>query len=99
MIKGTTPTHTFNIPFDTSLIDEVRVVYSQNDTPLLTKTTEDCIMVEQTISVTLTQEDTFLFDNKPVDIQLRVLTKAGEALASVPERVGIVRCLEDGVVI
>lgn len=99
MIVGTTPTHTFNIPFDTSLISKVRVVYSQNDKKVLTKTEEDCILENKTVSVTLTQSDTFKFDHKsPVEIQLRLLTNTGIVLGSVPKKIGVTKCLETEVI-
>lgn len=98
MIRGTTPTHTFNIPFDTSMVKEVKVIYAQNDAVVLEKNTVDCTLDAQSISVTLTQEDTFLFDcKKAVEIQIRVLTLGGEALTSVPKKVGVSKCLDDEV--
>lgn len=99
MIKGTTPTHIFNIPFDTSQIAEVRVLYAQNNKLILTKTTTDVEMEYRKIKVTLTQEDTFLFDTTAVEIQVRVLTNEGVALSSVPQKVGVCKCLEDEVLV
>lgn len=98
MIKGTTPTHVFTIPFDTSSINKVRVIYAQNEEILFVKETEDCVVKDNTIEVTLTQTNTLLFDHKkPAEIQLRILTKAGDALASVVERVGVGKLLENEV--
>ena len=37
MIQGTTPTHTFTIPFDVSLIKELKVVYAQQGEIVLEK--------------------------------------------------------------
>ena len=100
MIRGTTPTHTFNIPFDTSMVKEVKVTYAQDDTVVLEKRTSDCELDGQRIIVTLTQEDTFLFDcKKAVEIQIRVLTVGGDALGSVPEKVGVSKCLDDEVLV
>ena len=64
MIQGTTPTHTFNIPFDTSMVKEVKILYAQDDVKILEKKNGDCTLTGQSISVTLTQEGTFLFDRK-----------------------------------
>lgn len=98
MIRGTTPTHTFNIPFDTSAVNEVKIIYAQDDEVVLEKRTEDCALEGQTISVTLTQDDTFRFDcKKAVEIQVRVLTAGGNALTSVPVKVGVSKCLDDEV--
>lgn len=100
MIIGTTPKHTFNIPFDTSLISKVRVLYSQDDVLVLTKKHEDCVIENNTVTVELTQEDTFKLDHtKDVEIQLRVLTTGNDAIASIPKKVGIVKCLETEVLV
>lgn len=88
--------HTFTLPFDTSLIRQVRVLYAQNDTLVLVKETEDCKLDGKTITVTLTQKDTLLFDqNDKAEIQLRVLTTAGQALASHPKEEYVYKLLED----
>ena len=98
MIIGTTPTHIFNIPFDTSLVDEVKITYAQEDEIVLIKGTSDCVLDTTTIKVTLSQKDTFLFDSKKsVQVQLRILTKSGEALASVVEHIGVSKCLDNEV--
>ena len=98
MIRGTTPTHTFKIPFDTNSISEVRVIYAQDDVVIFTKTEDDCVLEGDSIIVTLTQEDTFKFNHKrSVQIQLRVLTAKGEVLSSVIENVGVSKCLDDEV--
>jgi hypothetical protein len=98
MIRGTTPTHIFNIPFDTSLVDEVKITYAQDDIVLFSKTKDDCILEDNTVKVTLTQEDTFKFKHtKPVQIQIRILTVNGEAFASIVEKVGVSKCLDDEV--
>ena len=100
MIRGTTPTHTFNIPFDTSLVDEVKITYAQEDEIVLVKGTPDCILDTNTIKVTLSQDDTFKFDcKKSVQVQLRILTKSGEALASVVENIGVSKCLDNEVLV
>lgn len=99
MIKGTTPTHVFEVEFNTALIQEIHIIYKQGDNVVLTKTTKDCTIGEGVISVKLTQEDTFEFqENAPVKIQVRVLVEGGQVLSSVPIAVGVVECLEDGVI-
>ena len=85
MIRGTTPTHTFIIPLDTSMIAEVMVIYAQDDQEVFHKDTYDCEMDGNEISVKLTQEETLMFNPlRNVQIQLRLLTTGGEALACIP---------------
>lgn len=99
MIRGTTPTHTWELPFDVSLIAEARVLYAQDGKLLLKKTTEDCIMEGKTLKVTLSQEDTLNFDDKKnVEIQLRVLTTDRKSLATTPVKKDIGEVLDDEVI-
>ena len=95
MIRGTTPTHVFTIPFDASLLSSARVVYKQGNKEILRKETEAFKMEGFQLSVTLTQEETLLFDDKAsVKFQLRVRTKAGKALATPPMIVSVEECLD-----
>ena len=99
MIRGTTPTLEFSIPFDTSEIAEAFVTLSQNDTVIVDKPLEDCKCDAQKLSVRLTQEDTLkLSCDCNTDIQIRIRTKAGDALASDIARVNTDRILKDGVI-
>ena len=96
MIRGTTPLHTFTIPFDTGLIDKVRVIYSQNGQPVLKR--DNCTPAGNLIKVKLTQEDTLSFTaSYPVDIQVRVVLHDGEALVSSINKVSVEKCLENEV--
>lgn len=98
MIRGTTPVHTFTIPFDTGNVESAKVIYTQGDEQILCKKTTECSMSGNTISVMLTQEETFLFDcSKHCKVQLRVLTKDGVALASHIVTVNVHTCLDDEV--
>ena len=83
MIQGTTPTHRFTIPFDAAVISKVRVTYAQREKVLLTKDETECSLDGNVIELKLTQEETLLFDEfSSVQVQVRVLTTAGDALAS-----------------
>lgn len=83
MIRGTTPTHIFNLPIETEKIKKVRVTYAQNDRILVVKTENDVALTPTAIRLTLKQEDTLRFAaNMPVYIQLKVLTIGDLVLAS-----------------
>lgn len=98
MTRGTTPTHTFTIPFDVSLVQKAMVVYSQNDIEVFRKESSECQMNGNEISVTLTQEDTLRLDCKHlVQVQLRVLTTDNKALASKITLMNVQKCLNDEV--
>ena len=82
-MRGTTPLHLFKLPFDTSLVKSVKIIYSHDQTPVLVKETAHCTLDGNRITVKLTQEETFLFENNwLVEIQLRVLMENGDALRS-----------------
>lgn len=98
MKRGTTPTHTFTLPFDVSTIKKVRILYAQAGTVRLTKETGDVFMDGRAISVTLTQEDTLaLTSGNVVDIQIRVLTQGDDSLVSDIVQVYVERLLENEV--
>lgn len=100
MIRGTTPTHIFTLSMDTSLLKCIRIVYSQGDETILVKETADCTIDGNTISVALTQEETFLFDCKKLAlIQIRALTLAGEVLATPIMKVEVEKCLDSEVIV
>lgn len=98
MIRGTTPTHTFELPFDSDMVSKARVLYAQNGIIVLTKDNEECLREGSCISVKLTQKDTLKFDcNYPVEVQIRVLLDNEEALASTVIKVSVGKCLENEV--
>ena len=98
MIRGTTPTHIFTIPFDTALIADLRISYAQCGKEVVVKTKEDATLDGQTITVKLTQEETFNFDcSKRVFVQVRVLTLGGEAVSSEVMMVSVEQCLNNEV--
>lgn len=95
MRLGTTPKHTFTFPFETSFIKELKITYAQNKKTVLEKYLDDCEVDETSVSVYLTQEETFLFvENVNVEVQARVLTTAGDVLASNIRIVTAERCLD-----
>ena len=98
MRRGTTPTHTFHLPFDADMDSKVRIIYAQNDEPVFTKETADCTMKDMSITTKLMQEETLMLDQrKNVQIQLRVITTTGDAMASNVITKGVLELLEDEV--
>jgi archaellum component FlaF (FlaF/FlaG flagellin family) len=76
MYRVTTPTHTFNLPFETSLIDKLILTYKQNGKTIIEKTEADVEMDGTKVSVTFTQQETALFKADIAKVQMRV--KSGE---------------------
>lgn len=83
MIRGTTPTLNFTLPFDTREIEKAFVTICQNGKIAIDKSIEQCSYSGNTLTTTLTQEETLSLEcGKYVSIQVRVKTKTGTALAS-----------------
>lgn len=83
MIRGTTATHVFKLPFSVDFIKTLKIVYGQNDKEIFHKKTESCILSGNVATVRLTQRDTFKFnDEQKVQVQVRCLTKNDDALVS-----------------
>lgn len=98
LARGSTPTHAFGIPVDTSKVVEVMVVYAQDNVEVFHKTKEDCKLDGTTISVRLDQEDTLRFDHKKnVQIQLKILLDDDVVLISRIHVVSVQQCLNDEV--
>lgn len=98
MIRGTTPTHIFQIPFNADTLKEVRISYAQCDEVIVEKRTEDCTFDADTITVKLTQDETLKFSHgKTADIQLRVKLLDGNVLATRTMRVDVGEILNDEV--
>lgn len=98
MIRGTTPTLYFEMPFDTSLIDYGYITFSQNRTQVLDRELSTCTMNGTKISMELSQEETLKLRAKICEIQIRLKTKNGEVLASNIMRTLVDRILKDGVI-
>ncbi len=106
MIRATTPTHTFdfgtkfNLPVELS---KVLISYYQNGSQVLEKEKSDLswsVGRDQSLvgSVTLTQAETKLFSPLyDVEIQVRVLTSEGDALAGPIVRRKVFDVLDDEV--
>ena len=96
MIRGTTPTHTFQIPFNTSLLKEIRITYAQSNSLVLEKTTHDCRLDGMNITVKLSQEETMSFsEDRCADLQLRVMLNDGNVLATPVMRIDVGTLLKE----
>ena len=81
--RVTTPTNRFRFPIDPANFELIRIYYGQKKNILFVKNKEDCVIDEYLVKVTLTQEETKLFDSRyPVKVQVRGLTYTGKAVAS-----------------
>jgi hypothetical protein len=99
MIRGTTPTLEFIIPFDTGILAEAFVTLSQRGNIVIDKALDDCHCNDKKLSVRLTQEETLKLECDCItEIQIRARTQEGEAVASNIIKVHTERILKDGVI-
>lgn len=85
MRQGTTPTHTFQLPVDADTLKQVKIIYVQCGKQVLAKYKKDCTSEGKTVRVTLSQEETFMFECcYPAQVLVRALTADGLAPASKP---------------
>ena len=73
-IRGTTPIHSFTLPFKTSVLKQVTITYVQRNEVLVKKTLEDCSCDGNTISIILTQHETLRFEpGKIAKVQIKAV--------------------------
>lgn len=98
MRRGTTPTHIFTLPFDVSIVTDVRVIYSQEKVVKIRKGIEECSMEGNDITLKLTREETMkLNSSKLVNIQLEIWTPGNDVMVSDPILKSIDECFDDEV--
>lgn len=97
MIRGTTPTLRFSLPFDGSLLSKLYITAAQNDKVVFEKALSDCVLSGAQVTCKLTQADTLaLDDSEPTEIQVRCKTVNGDAPASHIFVCNTERILKDG---
>ena len=97
MIRGTTPQLKFTLPFSTELIREAYITFAHKRNVVLEKDLNACILEGEKIILNMTQNDTLALPSESsVEIQIRVLTKGNDALASNIMNVAVSRILKDG---
>lgn len=83
IMQGTTPVFSFTLPFESAQVEKFFLTFRQGKETVVEKKLSDCTTEEYGLSVTLSQEDTFLFQSgSPVLMQVRLTDKAGAAFAS-----------------
>lgn len=103
MTRGTTPTISFNLPFDVSNLAvyyiTVSQIFGRSKKQVLDFDAEDCSSSGRRIEVELSQEDTLaLTEENPVLVQLRARSTEGKAYASKEFRTTVDGILKDGVI-
>lgn len=98
MRQGTTPTLQITVNnIDLADMEHIYVVFEQNGN-LLKKSMTDLKVENNVISVLLTQEETLSFKNGNCNIQLRMITYDGIAMASPIKTINVYSVLNKEVI-
>lgn len=96
MTRGTTPTLNFTLPFNCSDMTDCNIAFSQIGGIRLEKELSDCTQNEKVLSLTLTEEETLIFDSTyPLEIQIRC-DCGGTKMASNIIKTYVGRILKEG---
>lgn len=99
IIRGTTPTLEFALPFPAEELVEAYVTICQLGAVVIDKPLTECQCEERKLVVTLTQEETLKLDCDCLsEIQIRAKTVGGEAIASNIIQTSTGRILKDGII-
>lgn len=109
MRRGTTPTLTFTTPYAADLIESGYITFNQRGSTVLDVPLSDpsVTIADESISITLTQEQTLSFDQNvatsdwmnakaAATVQIRAVLTSGKAVASNIVQVPICAILKDG---
>lgn len=103
MIRGTTPTLLYTLPFSASMIKSAEITIEYVDDlkkVLIKKSLEDCVLGEKSISTVLSQEETLQFPAPAIVlVQLRIVTTDKTILATEPYSVTVKRLLAEEVIV
>lgn len=98
MYRGTTPTNVFTTDVDLTEATELYISYEQNKEVIVEKELSDATITETSVSVTLTQAETLLFQPGKVFVQIRAKFGDGTAVASNIIETTAKRILKDGAI-
>lgn len=74
MTRGSTPTHTFTLPYSVDTAKSLRITYSQGDLVKVSKQKSDCEIESNKVIVKLSQKETLgFFSGMDAEVQLKIL--------------------------
>lgn len=99
MIRGTTPTFTYELPFDCNNLKDIKVFFCQNDKLIFEKNITDCSRDGTKLIIKLTQQETLKLTEKyKLKMQLLAKTLLDEVIASNCIVVDVEELLKDEVI-
>lgn len=97
MIRGTTPSLRFELPFEAADIDEGYITIAQKGRPNLDIPISRCTVDENALILDLTQEETLGLRASIADVQIRIKMN-GSVLASNIVKLDVGAILKDGII-
>lgn len=99
MIRGTTPTLEFTLPFEVETLSALYVTFKQAGRTVAERTLQECRYEGKVLLVELSQDETLAFTaGQQVDMQIRVKFTSGKALASEIMTTSVQPVLKGGVI-
>ncbi len=97
MYRGTTPTFTYKLPFAGERITALNLCFAQQGEVILEKPLSACTVEGNGVQVTLTEEETLLFDSQKGMVEMQLRIGCGESrMASNIMKVSVEQILKDG---
>lgn len=97
MIRGSTPTLEFNLPFDVSGVSQLEIIFAQNKRVIVEKDLADCESDGQTLRVMLSRAETLAFSaGRQMEMQLHVIFYDGAEVYSDIITESVERILKEG---
>ena len=97
MYRGTTPTITLTLPFESSRITALNLCFAQQGEIVLEKGLLECVAEGNTLSVNLTEADTLLFNSEKGMVEMQLRVGCGDTrMASNIMRLSVEEILKDG---
>lgn len=96
MYKTTTPTFNLTIPFAADDINNFVLSLVQQGQTVFTFTQDDCVVTDNKITLTLTQEQSAVFVHRyPIHLQVRIMLNSGVVVSSAVEHIYVHRSLNN----
>lgn len=96
MYKTTTPTFNLTIPFTADDINNFVLSLVQQGQTVFTFTQDDCVVTDNKITLTLTQEQSAVFVHRyPIHLQVRIMLNSGVVVSSAVEHIYVHRSLNN----
>ena len=97
MYRGTTPTITFETDCNCSTFEMLEIAFAQGEDVIFVKKLDDCVIDGNKIRVTLSEEDTLLFDSHKGHVKMQIRAGIGnKRISSNIMQATAKRILKDG---